>query len=135
MNSFQELIEFEQLYRPYFNYASSLGDYNGFHGPPTIINYMIWRSLFAKNITMSFCFGDEGREDYYLFQDFINEMSIELPTYDVDKLISQVEGMSREKGWRFFTYKKIGYKILLPECGGIMVDDFLIHILKRLESG
>jgi hypothetical protein len=132
MNSLQELIEFEERYRPYFNYAASLGNYTGFYGPPTILNYMIWRSLFAKNITMSFCFGDEGRDDYYLFQDFIHEKSMELSAWEVDIFISQVECMCGENGWRFLTLKKSGYKILLSKCGGIMLDDFLNHIVKRL---
>ena len=132
MRALNELIEFEQRFRAYFNYSTSLGDYDGFYGPPTVINYMIWRCLFAKNITMSFCFGDDGRDDYYLFQDFIHERSIELSAWEVDIFITQVECMCEERGWRFFTLKKFSYKILRPECGGIMIDDFLNHVAKRL---
>jgi hypothetical protein len=134
MNSFQELIEFEQLYRPYFNYAFSLGNYDGFYGPPTILNYSIWRSLFWKNITMSFCFGDEGKEDCYLFQDFVNEKSIELPADEVDAIIKKIEKIANIEGWRFYKGKKLGYKTLLPDFGGKLIDEFLNEVETKLSK-
>jgi hypothetical protein len=134
LSSLLELMEFEERYRPYFNYAVGLGNYNGFHGPPTILDYMIWRSLFAKNITMSFCFGDGGKDDYYLFQDFVNEKSLELPADEVDAIIKKIDKIGNIEGWRFYKGKKLGYKKLLPDYGGKMIDEFLNEVEVKLSK-
>jgi hypothetical protein len=129
-----KLIEFELQYRPYFDYAASLGNYNGFFGPPAVLSYMIWRSLFSKNITMSFCWGDDGRDNYYLFQDFVNEKSLELPADEVDAIIKKIDKIGNIEGWRFYKGKKLGYKTLLPDFGGKMVDEFLNEVEAKLSK-
>ena len=133
MKSFEDLVEFERRYRPFFDGAISLGNFDGYYGSLNVLYYMIWRSWRYRLITMSFCFGDAEVDDCYLFQDFINERSIEIPAEKVDVIINRINVCIREDSWILHRGKKLGYKTLRPEAGGILVDRFLDYVERQLE--